>query len=206
MDLKIAEEFLDELFSSLEAQETQGAAILQYLKDHGDATDEQLAPYMEQASKASNVRWRAARLRLMSLLSSAVKSSEEASAKGSQPEPGGQALQQKTNQRASHQEKPVPEDDSKKQKAPSLPAKEASESSPSEHEKPKVTGEDRSNAEASRKVAAQADTSKESPPSKDEAAKATGQDRSNAEASRKTASPQDTSKESSQKPGKKDAA
>ena len=58
MDLKIAEEFLDELFSSLEAQETQSAAVLQFLKDHGNATDEQLAPYMEQASKASKTcRW-----------------------------------------------------------------------------------------------------------------------------------------------------
>ena len=205
MDLKIAEEFLDELFSSLEAQETQGAAILQYLKDHGDATEEQLAPYMEQASKASNVRWRAARLRLMSLLSSAVKSSEEASAKGSQPEPEGQELQQKTNQKASHQEKPVPEDNSKKQKAPSPPAKKASESSPSEDKKPKVADEDRSRAEASRKVVAQADTSQESPPSRDEAAEATEQDRPNAEASRKTASQHGTSKESSRKPGK-DAA
>lgn len=205
MDLKIAEEFLDELFSSLEAQETQGAAILQYLKDHGDATDEQLAPYMEQASKASNVRWRAARLRLMSLFSSAVKSSEEASAKGSQSEKD-QELQQKDREKASPQEKHAPEGEATKENAPSPSAKKASESSPSEDEKPKVAGEDRSHAEASSKVAAQADTSKEPPPSKDEAAKATEQDRAIAEASRKTASQQDASKESSRKPGKKDAA
>jgi hypothetical protein len=77
VDIKYAEQFLDELFSSLEALETQSAAILQFLKDKGGATSEQLAPYMDQASKASNVRWRAARLRLMSLLSSAIKSGEE---------------------------------------------------------------------------------------------------------------------------------
>jgi hypothetical protein len=81
VDIKIAEQFLDELFSSLEMLETQSAAVLQFLKDRGGATSEQLAPYMEQASKASNVRWRAARLRLMSLLSSAMKSAEEQTAK-----------------------------------------------------------------------------------------------------------------------------
>ena len=84
MDTKIAEQFLDELFSSLETLETQSTSILHFLKDRGGATSEQLAPYMEQASKASNVRWRAARLRLMSLLSSAVKSAEEGKAKTSE--------------------------------------------------------------------------------------------------------------------------
>jgi len=205
MDLKIAEEFLDELFSSLEAQETQSAAVLQFLKDHGNATDEQLAPYMDQASKASNVRWRAARLRLMSLLTSAVKSAEEASAKGSQPEKDQELQQKKDREKASLQEKHAPEGEPAKDNAPSPSAKKAPER-PSKDEAPKAIGEDRSNPEVSRETTSQRDTSKESPPSRDEAAKPTGQDRSRAEASRKTASPQDTSKESSQKSGKKDAA
>ena len=81
MDTKIAEEFLDELFSSLEVLETRSAAVLQFLKEQGEVTDEELAPYMEEASKASNVRWRAARLRFMSLFSSAVKSREQPSEK-----------------------------------------------------------------------------------------------------------------------------
>jgi len=82
VDTKIVEEFLDELFSSLEAVETRSAAVLQFLKEQAEVTDEELAPYMEQASKASNVRWRAARLRMMSLFSSAAKSAEESSTKG----------------------------------------------------------------------------------------------------------------------------
>ena len=145
MDIKIAEQFLDELFSSLEAQETQSAAILQFLKEHGNATDEQLAPYMEQASKASNVRWRAARLRLMSLLSSAVKGAEEASAKKPQPEKA--QAQKQDQEKAPHQPKQEAEGASTKEKAPWPSAKASS----SEDRGEGVAREDRSNAEASPK-------------------------------------------------------
>jgi hypothetical protein len=122
VDIKIAEQFLDELFSSLEALETQSAAMLQFLKDRGGATSEQLAPYMEQASKASNVRWRAARLRLTSLLSSAVKSAEQQpvgrsettqeKAKTSEPEAKqaqGEAADEQAGKRPSSQLQPSKE-------------------------------------------------------------------------------------------------
>lgn len=77
MDSDIADELLNELFSTFETIDTQSGAILQFLKDKGMATDEQLAPYLEQAGNASNVRWRAARIRINSLLASAAKKTEE---------------------------------------------------------------------------------------------------------------------------------
>jgi len=77
MDTAVVEQLLDEMLSSLEDLETKATATLQYLKDKEHATDKDLAPYLEQAASASNVRSRAARLRMMSLLSSALKNVQD---------------------------------------------------------------------------------------------------------------------------------
>lgn len=61
---------LDELFSLLEAMETQSSAILLFLKDQKISTDEKLAPYLAQASNGASVKWRAARVRMEYLFSS----------------------------------------------------------------------------------------------------------------------------------------
>src|SRR5215469_14588301 len=81
MDSKIAEQILDELAPTFERIESQSAAILQFLKENEIASDEQLAPYLEQASAASSVRWRALRVRMGRLLSMAEKNEDEKRAK-----------------------------------------------------------------------------------------------------------------------------
>lgn len=86
MDENIAREILDELFSSLETLETQSAAILRFVKDKGLASEQDLAPYFEQAGNASNVRWRAARVRIDHLLASAFKPAD-GKAKEEPPKP-----------------------------------------------------------------------------------------------------------------------
>lgn len=78
MDAEFAHELLNELGLSLEKLETQQGALMQFLKDKGIASDEQLAPYLKQAGDAADVRWRAARVRLERLISKAAEKEEQA--------------------------------------------------------------------------------------------------------------------------------
>jgi hypothetical protein len=75
MDPKIAQEILDDLIPSLEALEAKSTAVLEFLKQEGIASDEKLAPYLEQAADASNVRWLGVRVRIERLLTAAEKDS-----------------------------------------------------------------------------------------------------------------------------------
>ena len=80
MDEQIIQDILTEVFSALEPLDARSAGILQFLKTKGLATEEELAPFLDQAENASNVRWLAARVRIASLLSSALKPTETQSA------------------------------------------------------------------------------------------------------------------------------
>jgi hypothetical protein len=84
----IIQEIVRELFSSLEALETQSAAILQFLKDKGLADEKELGLYLEQSGNASSVRWRGARVRIDHLISSAIEAAER-EAKKESPNPRG---------------------------------------------------------------------------------------------------------------------
>jgi hypothetical protein len=79
-------EILSELFALLETQETNSTAVLQLLKDQGLASDEKLSTYLDQAGKASNVKWRAARMRMEYLLTP-IQKETAGSDKSKQPEP-----------------------------------------------------------------------------------------------------------------------
>lgn len=107
----ILREALHEMFSSLEALETQNAAILSFLKEKGIATDEALAPHLEQAANASNVRWRAAQVRIEYLLSSAAKAAEQAAEKQSAKKQSAekQSAEKEKKQSAKPEAPPEPE-------------------------------------------------------------------------------------------------
>src|SRR4051812_877048 len=79
MDEKIVKEILDSLFSSLEDLDARSTAALQFLKDKGLATSEELAPALKQAEAAASVRSRAARARIEYLLAGVMREEEKPS-------------------------------------------------------------------------------------------------------------------------------
>jgi hypothetical protein len=70
MDQAALQEVFEELFLSLENLETQNRAAMELLMDKGIVRQEEVVKYLDQASNASDVRWRAARARMNRLLAS----------------------------------------------------------------------------------------------------------------------------------------
>jgi hypothetical protein len=70
-------EIFDEMFTLLQDLETRSVAVLEFVKEQGGATDEKLAPYLDRAGAAADVRWRAARARMDHLLAPKPKSSTD---------------------------------------------------------------------------------------------------------------------------------
>jgi hypothetical protein len=81
MDEQILQDIFSELFSALEPLEAQSAALLQFIKAKGIASEEELKPFLEQAANASNVRWRGVRVRTAALISAALRPAEQESKK-----------------------------------------------------------------------------------------------------------------------------
>jgi hypothetical protein len=127
MDEQIVQQIFDELLSSLEPLETQNAALLQFLKAKGIATDEELAPFLEQAGNASNVRWLGARVRIRSLISSAMKPAEQptenesAKSGAKSPEPAAEPSEE-TDQDKKPEAKVQPEQATADKEKPKKPA------------------------------------------------------------------------------------
>ncbi|HSS99427.1 MAG TPA: hypothetical protein VLK33_20470 [Terriglobales bacterium] len=107
MDEKLIQELLDEFIPTLESLDAQNMAVIQFLKDQ-DGNEEKLAPYLENAAKASNVKWLAVRLRLAHLIFSAVKNAERAEEeklpKQEADDKGDNAVHEKAEETAAHEE------------------------------------------------------------------------------------------------------
>jgi hypothetical protein len=93
-------EIFDEMFTLLEDLETRSVAVLEYLKAQGGVSDEKLAPYLDRAAAASDVRWRAARARMDHLLAPKPKSASEVEKDG-KPKADSQPQQEKDSKAGS---------------------------------------------------------------------------------------------------------
>ncbi|HEY2819650.1 MAG TPA: hypothetical protein VGJ06_01310 [Candidatus Acidoferrum sp.] len=111
-------EIFDEMFTLLEDLETRSVATLDYLQGQQGVTDENLAPYLDRAAAASEVRWRAARARMEHLLAPKPQSSTEAAndAKGKDEKPKA-ASQDQPQAKGNKPESGAPKTQSEKEKS-----------------------------------------------------------------------------------------
>ncbi len=117
------EEVLEDLFRYLELLETQSGAVLQYLKDKGIASDEHLAPYLEQAANASNVKWRAARVRMRHLFAVAPRPDRNEASKPENKEVKKEATKTET---VTSQQKAMPHEQGDSSNSTKLPEADSS--------------------------------------------------------------------------------
>jgi len=89
VDEKIVQGIVQELCSSLETLDTQSTAVLQFMKSKGMGTDDEIAACLEEAGKASSVRWRAARARIDYLVAGAFRAAEKSAETESRPHSEG---------------------------------------------------------------------------------------------------------------------
>jgi len=140
-------EILSDLFALLEAQETNSTAVLQLLKDQGIASDEKLSTYLDQAGKASNVKWRAVRMRMEYLLTPIQKEtagsdkSKQPEPKESQPPEAAHKLEEeqrnnqaKDNARKKNKSKPQPNPPAKTSPKSGDPKRDASNGAPKDNQ------------------------------------------------------------------------
>jgi hypothetical protein len=88
---QIIDEILDDLIPTFEKLESRSLAILRFLKDKNIATEKELQPFLDQAANASEVEWRAARLRLRHLFVSAFDALQKAAEDSARKAAGGEA-------------------------------------------------------------------------------------------------------------------
>ena len=144
MDTSVVEQLINEILPYFEDLDTQSAAVLQFLKDTKVATDSTLATYLEQAAKASNIRWQAARLRMISILSSATKEHEEPESKlTDQPAQNDGSSQEQKRRQASQNEKEAAEDENVKEEEAASQKQSAQEAATIGESKQKENENDR---------------------------------------------------------------
>jgi hypothetical protein len=95
-------EIFDEVFTLMADVETRSIALFEYMQEQGGVTDEKLAPYLDRAAAASDVRWRAARARMEHLLAPKPKSATDT---GKDEKTKGDAEPQAKNKDAQGQDK-----------------------------------------------------------------------------------------------------
>jgi|ERR1700722_3911325 len=99
-------EIFDDVFTLMEDLETRSVAIVEYMKEQGGVSDEKLAPYLDRAAAASDVRWRAARARMEHLLAPKPKSATEVGKDEKTKDASRSQAQSKTSEGRSDETKP----------------------------------------------------------------------------------------------------